>query len=91
MVDDEAAFAQLMHTLLAEHNYQAVVADGPGAALSAFLHGEQFDLALVDLNTPRMAGGWLAKVRLNLHPGLPTILVTGSQEVKAEQTKTGRI
>ena len=89
VVDDEAAFAQLMNTLLTEHNYTAVVADGPGAALSAFLHGGQFDLALVDLNMPMMDGSRLAKVMHNLKPGLPIILVTGSQDVMADQIKTG--
>lgn len=89
VVDDEAALAQMIHTLLTEHNYTAVVAGGPGAALSAFLHGGQFDLALVDLNMPMMDGARLAKVMHNLKPGLPVIHVTGSQDVKSEQTKTG--
>ena len=89
VVDDEAAFAQLINTLLTEHNYTAVVADGPGAALSAFLHGGQFDLALVDLNMPMMDGARLAKVMHNLKPGLPVILVTGSQDVMADQIKAG--
>ena len=40
---------------------------------------------------PLMDGGRLAKVMHNLKPGLPLILVSGSQEVKAEQTTTGHI
>ena len=89
IVDDEAAFAQLMHTLLAEHNYTPVVADGPGEALSTVMRGGEFDLALVDLNMPMMDGARLAKVMHNIRPQLKVILVTGSQQIQAEQTKTG--
>ncbi|MEN9575238.1 MAG: hypothetical protein RL514_3093 [Verrucomicrobiota bacterium] len=90
VVDDESALAQMVQTLLAEHNYTAVVAEGPAAALSAFTRGEKFDLALVDLNMPAMDGGRLAKVMWNINPGLKVILVTGSQEVMREQIKTGQ-
>ena len=87
VVDDETVLGQMVQTLLAEHNYTAVVADGPAAALSAFSRGDKFDLALVDLNMPVMDGARLAKVMQNIKPGLRVILVTGSQESMAEQTK----
>ncbi len=90
VVDDEAALAQMVQTLLAEHNYTATVADGPAAALSAFTQGGQFDLVLVDLNMPVMDGMRLAKVLHNIKPGLRVILVTGSQEMMSEQTKLGQ-
>ena len=90
VVDDEVALGQMMQALLAEHNYTAVVADGPAAALSVFTRGEKFDLALVDLNMPVMDGARLTKVIQNIIPGLKVILVTGSQEVMREQIKTGQ-
>ena len=80
----------MVQTLLAEHNYTAVVADGPARALSALTQGGQFDLALVDLNMPVMDGARLAKVLHNIKPGLRVILVTGSQEMMVEQTKLGQ-
>ncbi len=90
VVDDEVALGQMMQALLAEHNYTAVVADGPAAALSVFTRGGKFDLALVDLNMPVMDGARLTKVIQNIIPGLKVILVTGSQEVMREQIKTGQ-
>ncbi|MBI5801964.1 MAG: response regulator [Verrucomicrobia bacterium] len=90
VVDDEAALGQMIQALLAEHNYTATVADGPAAALSAFTRGEKFSLALVDLNMPVMDGGRLAKVMRNINPALSVILVTGSQEVMREQSKTSQ-
>jgi two-component system, cell cycle sensor histidine kinase and response regulator CckA len=90
VVDDEAALAQMVQTLLVEHNYQVTVADGPAAALSAFTRGAHFDLALVDLNMPVMDGGRLAKVMCNIKPGLRVILVTGSQDAKGEQENAGQ-
>ena len=90
MVDDEVALGQMMQALLAEHNYTAVVVDGPATALSAFTRGEKFDLALVNLNMPVMDGGRLAKAIRNINPALRVILVTGSQEVMREQSKTSQ-
>ena len=90
VVDDETVLGQMVQTLLAEHNYTAVVADGPARALSALTQGGQFDLALVDLNMPVMDGARLAKVLHNIKPGLRVILVTGSQEMMVEQTKLGQ-
>lgn len=90
VVDDEAALAQMVQTLLVEHNYQVAVADGPAAALSAFTRGAHFDLALVDLNMPVMDGARLANVMRNLQPDLRVILVTGSQDAKGTQEKAGQ-
>lgn len=90
VVDDEAALAQMVQTLLIEHNYQVAVADGPAAALSAFTRGAHFDLALVDLNMPVMDGARLANVMRNLQPDLRVILVTGSQDAKGTQEKAGQ-
>lgn len=89
VVDDEAALAQMVQTLLGEHNYAVTVADGPASALSAFTQGAQFDLALVDLNMPVMNGGRLAKVLHNIKPSLRVILITGSQEMQLEHNQTG--
>jgi len=89
VVDDEAALAHMVQTLLAEHNYTVTVADGPAAALSTFTRGEQFDLTLVDLNMPVMDGARLAKVLRNIRPQIRVILVTGSQQVQTEQIKAG--
>lgn len=90
VVADEAALAQMIHTLLTEHDYTSVVADGPGAVLSRFMRGEQFDLALVDLTSPMMDGGRMAKVMHNIRPKLKVILVAGPQPMPAGQIEAGR-
>lgn len=89
IVDDEAAFAQFVHTLLAEHNYRAVVTAGPSEALSTVMRSGEFDLALVDLNMPMMDGARLTKVMHNIRPHMKVILVTGSPQMQEAQAKSG--
>lgn len=90
VVDDESALACIVETLLLEHEYKPTTAVGPGPAFGAYGQNGPFDLALVDYAMPGMDGIRLAEALHLLQPGLPIVLMTGSEDGKPAEDLTRR-
>jgi DNA-binding NtrC family response regulator len=75
IIDDEAAIRDSLETLLTMEGFQVTLAvDGP-AGLDQLAQRE-FDLVLLDLALPGESGMELLPKILEMHPGLPIIMIT---------------
>ncbi len=87
IVDDDAGHARSVRELLAAHNYPADIrtsgAEGVEALIAAHAAGNPFQVLLLDLHIPDLAGVDVLK-RLN-EEGLPTktIILSGERELSA--------
>lgn len=80
-VDDESALANLGQEILENLGYEVEALTSSAAALERFRQQpQQYDLAIVDLTMPHMTGVELARELLQIRPGLPVILSSGSAE-----------
>jgi CheY-like chemotaxis protein len=80
-VDDEPALADLGQEILKNLGYEVEALTSSAAALEHFRqYPQQYDLAIVDLTMPQMTGVELARELLQIRPGLPIILASGSAD-----------
>ncbi len=81
VVDDEAAYRNVMKTMLGELGMSCKIASSAAEAL-AVLQNEPMDAIIADLNMPGVSGlGLLAEVR-HLHPYLVFLMATGVDDVR---------
>ncbi|MHB8067881.1 MAG: hybrid sensor histidine kinase/response regulator [Desulfobaccales bacterium] len=80
-VDDESALANLGQEILENLGYEVEALTSSATALEHFRQQpQQYDLAILDLTMPQMTGVELARELLQIRPGLPIILASGSAE-----------
>ena len=80
-VDDEPALADLGQEILENLGYEIKALTSSTAALEHFRQQpQQYDLAIVDLTMPQMTGVELARELLQIRPGFPIILASGSAD-----------
>lgn len=88
-VDDEAPLATLSKSMLERLGYRVTVQTSSLEALATFsAHSDEFDLVITDQTMPSLSGADLAKLVLDIRPGLPVILATGySTTINPEKAK----
>jgi len=80
VVDDEPAIGRVLAEQLERLGYKVTTATDPEEALEALTEDPtDFDLAITDLQMPRMDGVELAARLGALQPGLPVVLITGNR------------
>ncbi|HEY4742636.1 MAG TPA: ATP-binding protein [Candidatus Acidoferrales bacterium] len=78
LVEDEDALRELTRSVLAEHGYTVLDADGPVAALElARLHLHSIQLILTDVVMPGMDGRELVAKLMPMRPGLRVVYMSG--------------
>jgi DNA-binding NtrC family response regulator len=75
IIDDEAAIRDSLETLLTMEGFQVTLAVDGSSGLDQLAQRE-FDLVLLDLALPGESGMELLPKILEMHPGLPTIMIT---------------
>lgn len=93
IVDDEAEVTGSLAAIFRRHEYDVRVADSAEAAIEA-VAAWQPDLAIVDVQLPRMNGIDLAMVIRDSHPGCRLVLFSGQQTTQAvleEAAKKGHL
>src|SRR5438067_9479848 len=75
IIDDEAAIRDSLETLLTMEGFQVTMAADGGAGLDQLAQRE-FDLVLLDLALPGESGMELLPKILEMHPGMPIIMIT---------------
>jgi len=75
IIDDEAAIRDSLETLLTMEGFQVTMA-GDGSAGLDQLAQREFDLVLLDLALPGESGMELLPKILEMHPGMPIIMIT---------------
>ncbi|MDA8160875.1 MAG: PAS domain-containing protein [Desulfobacteraceae bacterium] len=87
VVDDEQGITTMMEMMLRELGYQAQVFNQGSAALAWLRQNPQaVDLLISDLTMPGLTGIELAQEALNLHPGLPVIMISGFSDLNTRET-----
>jgi DNA-binding NtrC family response regulator len=80
-VDDDPSVGTFMRQALEMLDYVVVVFDHPIEALEHFTsQSYDYDLVITDMGLPRINGIELAQRIQKIAPGIPTILLTGSNE-----------
>lgn len=84
-VDDDPGIREFYETLFGTHGYEVVLAGSGRQALKIF-HSHQIpiDAVITDYDMPEMSGPELAAELKRSRPGLPVIMVSGSQPVVEE-------
>ena len=78
VVDDEEPVRRMVCLVLQSHGHTVLLApDGPRALET--LAGDKIDLLISDVAMPHMTGGELAATVSRSHPGLPVLLMSGSE------------
>jgi len=75
IVDDEAAIRDSLETLLTMEGFQVTTAVDGGSGIEQLAQRE-FDLVLLDLSLPGESGMDLLPRILEMHPGMPVIMIT---------------
>jgi DNA-binding NtrC family response regulator len=90
IVDDDAALCELVVDGLGREGFDVHGATTPEAALAAMASGD-FEVALVDLNMPKMNGLELARRLLDQRPDMPIVVITafGSMETAISAIRAG--
>jgi PAS domain S-box-containing protein len=84
-IDDNTAMANLGGSLLRSLGYQTVtMTDAANALASLSAEADRFDLAVIDMTMPDIAGMDLARRIAEALPGFPLILCKGKTEIIAE-------
>jgi DNA-binding response OmpR family regulator len=86
-IDDDRALATIMKFMIEIIGHEVITVSRGSSAINLLkLNPERFDLVITDLNMPYMNGIELSKALLNIQPGLPIILCTGSRETVDEES-----
>lgn len=80
VVDDEEQVCAAVVTLLNSRGYDAVAAY-TGASALELLQSEYFDVILCDVRMPVMSGLELLSKALDIHPGIPVLMLSGVSDV----------
>jgi two-component system cell cycle sensor histidine kinase/response regulator CckA len=93
LVDDEELILDTMRRALVSFGHRPTATVDAAEALALFRKApEQFDLAIIDQNMPRMSGLELAAGLQQARPGFPIILATGySRAVNEESLRAAGI
>lgn len=83
IVDDEAGIRDLLQEILSIEGYETVARNSGRDGIAAYRE-QHFDLVLVDLLMPGMHGSEVARILTNETPGLPVVLITGSDSDTVE-------
>lgn len=78
VVDDEEAILRMVCLVLQSHGHTVFAASDGHRALEA-LAGDTIDLIISDVAMPHMTGRELAATVSRSHPGLPVLLMSGSE------------
>jgi CheY-like chemotaxis protein len=82
VADDNRSFAELLRATLEEEGYEVVTAS-TGLAAVACMEKHDIGLAVLDVLMPGISGDAVAERLLQVDPGLPVLLMTGSAEYAA--------
>jgi DNA-binding NtrC family response regulator len=82
LVDDEAAFRQLLQKRFQRKGYQ-VVAAGDGQEALEFIREEHFDVGLFDLKMPGLDGLELMEQVKKFQPELQVLIITGHGTIES--------
>jgi CheY-like chemotaxis protein len=82
IADDNPSFAELLRATLEEEGYEVVTA-ATGLAAVACMEKHDIGLAVLDVLMPGISGDAVAERLLQVDPGLPVLLMTGSAEYAA--------
>ena len=82
VADDNPSFAELLRATLEEEGYEVVTAS-TGLAAVACMQKHDIGLAVLDVLMPGISGDAVAERLLQVDPGLPVLLMTGSAEYAA--------
>jgi CheY-like chemotaxis protein len=80
VIEDDPSVRLLIHEVLDELGYKAIVAGEALAAVPILSSGQRLDLMISDVGLPGMTGRELAEVARGHHPDLPILFVTGYAE-----------
>lgn len=92
VVDDDADFVEMYHSLLSQHGYQVTTFTRGADALECFRNNAaMFDVVITDHIMPGMSGLELAKRLLEIRPDIPILLSTGlgRQDSRASVAEAG--
>lgn len=76
VIDDEANYAEMVVSLLANAGYRADMRTSPTDALDA-LRQRSYSLIILDYKMPQLDGAEFLKQMRELHPHLPVIMISG--------------
>ena len=79
IADDDRGFAELLRATLEEAGYDVVTAS-TGLAAVTCLERNDVDAAVLDVLMPGISGDAVAERLRQVDPGLPVLLMTGSDE-----------
>ena len=90
VVEDDAAHARMLETLISDWGYQTVLADDGDTGL-AMVKDRAFDLVLMDMKMVKMSGMDALKQIKAFNPSLPVIMMTAysSVDTAVEALKIG--
>jgi PAS domain S-box-containing protein len=89
-IDDDHSMREMVPPTLTEHGYQVVSAANGAEALALFKrHENGFRLVLTDIAMPMMDGLQMLDAIQARHPGLPVILMSGSEHGASEHLPKG--
>lgn len=90
MVDDDQAMCEMVDDFLGRRSCELVWTISPDHAIQLF-SAREFDVALVDLNMPRITGIDLCRQILAMRPDVPVIVLTafGSMESAIQAIRVG--
>lgn len=77
VIDDEPAHCALVARIMGEAGYDVVMTTSVARAIGHIDSGERFDIALVDMMMPEMAGTEFAAALRRHQPDVPVVFVTG--------------
>ena len=79
VAEDDPAFLQLLTEALADEGY-FVVAAKDGAEAVSLLHLVKYNLIILDLNMPKVAGGEMVSMIRSLAMKTPIVLMSGHRD-----------
>jgi two-component system response regulator HydG len=90
VVDDDAAHARMLKTLISDWGYEVVLADDGDTGVEQ-VKSRSFDVVLLDMKMKRMSGMEALSGILAYNPALPVIMMTAysSVDTAVEALKTG--
>ncbi len=80
VVDDDAAHARMLNTLISDWGYEVFRADDGGKGVD-MVKNEPFDLVLMDIRMINMSGMEALSLILEYNPSLPVIMMTAYSSV----------